>query len=136
MLQEQGEDSTPNIVRHWVNEVGEQHVRADRDLLFRVFANLGRNAFEAGATIVTVKKQIAGDQIVIDVADNGQGVPQEVADQIFRPFTTGGRAGGAGLGLAIARDLVCAHGGDITLTETSTQGTTFRFTLPMNSARA
>src|SRR5215471_13942927 len=136
MLQEQGEDSTPNIVRHWVNEVGEQHVRADRDLLFRVFANLGRNAFEAGATIVTVKKHLADGQIVIDVADNGPGVPQEVADQIFRPFTTGGRAGGAGLGLAIARDLVCAHGGDIALTETSAQGTTFRFTLPVNGARA
>ena len=136
MLQEQGEDSTPNIVRHWVNEVGEQHVRADRDLLFRVFANLGRNAFEAGATIVTVKKHLADGQIVIDVADNGPGVPQEVADQIFRPFTTGGRAGGAGLGLAIARDLVCAHGGDIALTETSVQGTTFRFTLPENGARA
>src|SRR5215510_530452 len=135
-LQEQGEDSTPNIVRHWVNEVGEQHVRADRDLLFRVFANLGRNAFEAGATIVTVKKHLADGQIVIDVADNGPGVPQEVADQIFRPFTTGGRAGGAGLGLAIARDLVRAHGGDIVLAETSGQGTTFRFTLPANGARA
>jgi len=136
MLQEQGEDSTPNIVRHWVNEVGEQHVRADRDLLFRVFANLGRNAFEAGATIVTVKKHLADGQIVIDVADNGPGVPQEVADQIFRPFTTSGRAGGAGLGLAIARDLVCAHGGDISLSETSAQGTTFRFTLPANGTRA
>src|SRR5262245_37862703 len=43
-LQEQGEDSTPNVVRHWVNEVGERHARADRDLLYRVFTNLGRNA--------------------------------------------------------------------------------------------
>ena len=70
---------------------------------------------------------------LVDVADNGPGVPQAVAAQIFRPFTTGGRAGGAGLGLAIARDLVRIHGGDITLAETSAAGTTFRFTLPLGS---
>src|SRR5262245_4578243 len=137
VLQEQAEDSTPNVVRHWVNEVGADHqVRADRDLLYRVFFNLGRNAFEAGATTVTVRSQRQGDALLVEVADDGPGVPQEVASQIFRPFVTGGRAGGAGLGLAIARDLVRAHGGDIVLAETSAQGTTFRFTLPANGARA
>ena len=136
MLQEQGEDSTPNIVRHWVNEVSERHVRADRDLLYRVFSNLGRNAFEAGATTVNVCASVAGAHILIDVADDGSGVPQEVATQIFRPFTTGGRAGGAGLGLAIARDLVRAHGGDIVLAESTAHGTTFRFTLPVNGVRS
>src|SRR5262249_62381664 len=107
-----------------------------RGRLFRGFGSLGRSAFGAGGPIVTVKKHLADGQIVIDVADNGPGVPQEVADQIFRPFTTSGRAGGAGLGLAIARDLVCAHGGDISLSETSAQGTTFRFTLPAHGTRA
>ena len=134
-LQEQGEESTPNIVRHWVNEVGSDcQVRADRDLLYRVFLNLGRNAFEAGATTVTVSA-IAGAadaDLRIDVTDDGPGVPQEVAAQVFRPFVTSGRAGGAGLGLAIARDLVCAHGGDITLAKSSVQGSTFSFTLPPN----
>src|SRR6266851_1492025 len=131
-LQEAGEDSNPNVVRHWINEVGEDRpVRADRDLLYRVFVNLGRNAFEAGATTVTVRSQANGGCFLVDVADNGPGVPQAVAAQVFRPFTTGGRAGGAGLGLAIARDLVRIHGGDITLAETSATGTTFRFTLPL-----
>ena len=69
--------------------------------------------------------------LAIDVSDNGPGVPQEIADEIFRPFITGGRAGGAGLGLAIARDLVRAHGGDIVVAETGASGTTFRFTLPL-----
>ena len=45
-------------------------------------------------------------------------------------YTTGGRAGGAGLGLAIARDLVRAHGGDIALLESNGKGTIFQFTLP------
>ncbi len=132
VLQEQGEDSTPNVVRHWVNALGsDQQVRADRDLLYRLFVNLGRNAFEAGATTVTVSARTEPSCITIDVTDNGPGVPQAVADQIFRPFATGGRAGGAGLGLAIARDLVRAHGGDIALAETSAAGTRFRFTLPL-----
>ncbi len=131
-LQEQGEDSDPNIVRDWLNAVAhEQQVRADRDLLYRVFANLGRNAFEAGATKVTLRARTADGHLTIDVCDNGPGVPHEIAGEIFRPFITGGRAGGAGLGLAIARDLVRAHGGDIAIAETSADGTTFRFTLPL-----
>ena len=48
--------------------------------------------------------------------------PRHVAAQLFQPFTTGGRAGGAGLGLAIARDLVRIHGGDIALAETGPDG--------------
>ncbi|MBX9942629.1 MAG: HAMP domain-containing histidine kinase [Reyranella sp.] len=134
-LQEQGEDSDPNLFRTWLNEVGEDRpVRADRDLLYRVFVNLGRNAFEAGATTVTVRSRTNGGYLLIDVADNGPGIPSGMAPQLFRPFATGGRAGGAGLGLAIARDLVRAHGGDIALLETAASGTTFRFTLPLGSA--
>lgn len=130
-LQEQGEESDPNLLRNWVNEVGlGQRAHADRDLLYRVFVNLGRNAFEAGATTVTVRARVDGRRLVVDVADNGRGVPQELVDDVFRPFVTGGRAGGAGLGLAIARDLVCAHGGDIAVAETGDKGTTFRFDLP------
>jgi signal transduction histidine kinase len=129
-LQEQGEDSDPNLLRNWVNGLGERKVRADRDLLYRVFINLGRNAFDAGANTVTVKSQNGGAFVLVDVADNGPGVPTDVAAQLFKPFTKGGRAGGAGLGLAIARDLVRAHGGEIAMTATGPTGTTFRFTLP------
>lgn len=136
VLQEQGEDRDPNLLRSWQNEIGGERVQADRDLLYRVFLNLGRNAFECGATSVTVRCRANGGFLLIDVVDNGPGVPPAVASQLFRPFTTGGRAGGAGLGLAIARDLVRAHGGDITLAESSSQGTTFRFTLPYGATAA
>jgi len=134
-LQEQGEDSNPNMLRTWTNEIrGDRFVHADRDLLYRVFVNLGRNAFEAGATCVTVQARTNGGFLMIDVGDNGPGVPQAVGAQLFRPFATGGRTSGAGLGLAIARDLVRAHGGDIALAETGPQGTVFRFTLPLDGA--
>jgi signal transduction histidine kinase len=132
-LQEQGEDSDPNTLRNWVNGLGECRVRADRDQLYRVFVNLGRNAFDAGANTVTVRSQNGGAYVLVDVADNGPGVPNNVVAQLFKPFTTGGRAGGAGLGLAIARDLVRAHGGEIALTETGPSGTIFRFTLPVTA---
>ena len=131
VLQEQGEDRDPNLLRVWQNEIGNDRVRADRDLLYRVFLNLGRNAFECGATSVTVRCRTSDGFLLVDVVDNGPGIPPAVASQLFRPFTTGGRAGGAGLGLAIARDLVRLHGGDITLVESSAKGTTFCFTLPL-----
>ncbi|MBV8189302.1 MAG: HAMP domain-containing histidine kinase, partial [Alphaproteobacteria bacterium] len=135
VLQEHGEDITPNVVRHWANRIAsDQQVRGDRDLLYRVFLNLGRNAFEAGATEVTVSARSAGAKLLVDVADDGPGVPQEVAAQIFRPFVTGGRAGGAGLGLAIARDLVRLHAGDIALAESSADGSVFQFTLPLEAS--
>ncbi len=60
-LQEQAEDADPNVLRNWVNELGgERRIRADRDLLYRVFVNLGRNAFDAGANTVTIKVQNGG----------------------------------------------------------------------------
>src|SRR5882757_366503 len=124
-------DRAARLASDAIEYVRDRPVRADRDLLYRVFVNLGRNAFEAGATEVTVRSHANGGYFEVDVADNGPGVPQAVAAQIFRPFATGGRAGGAGLGLAIARDLVRIHGGDIALAETSATGTTFRFTLPL-----
>jgi signal transduction histidine kinase len=119
------------VLRNWINALSaECRIKADRDLLYRVFVNLGRNAFDAGASTVTITKQNGGAFLMVSVGDNGPGIPADVAPQLFRPFTTGGRAGGAGLGLCIARELVRAHGGEIVLAETGPGGTTFHFTLP------
>ncbi len=131
-LQEQGEDADPNKLRNWVNRVDPAlRVRADHDLLYRVFVNLGRNAFDVGASEVTVSAEANGRYLLIDVCDNGPGLTPPVVAQLFQPFMTVGRSGGAGLGLAIARDLVRAHGGDITLADNGKSGATFRFTLPL-----
>ena len=131
-LQEQGDDADPNKLRNWINRVdSELRVHADHDLLYRVFVNLGRNAFDVGASEVTILAQVSGRYILIDVCDNGPGLSPPVVAQLFQPFMTAGRSGGAGLGLAIARDLVRAHGGDITLSDNGTSGATFRFTLPL-----
>jgi signal transduction histidine kinase len=102
---------------------------ADRDLLFRVFLNLLRNAIEAGAHAIRVTAALQDGVIAIDLADDGPGLPAALAADPFRPFHSG-RRGGSGLGLAIARDLVRAHGGEIELAETGPAGTRFRLTLP------
>ncbi|HYC63951.1 MAG TPA: HAMP domain-containing sensor histidine kinase, partial [Reyranellaceae bacterium] len=131
-LQEQGEERDPNKLRNWINRIeGECRIKGDRDLLYRVLVNLGRNAFDAGASTVTVSAKPNGRWLTVDVADNGPGLPQPVVAQLFQPFITGGRSGGAGLGLAIARDLVRAHDGNIALVDNGPSGATFRFTLPL-----
>jgi signal transduction histidine kinase len=104
-------------------------VRADRNQLFRVLVNLVRNAAEAGAHGVRVSARTDGP-VSLEVADDGPGLPQAVRADLFRPFAGSVRRGGTGLGMAIARDLMVAHGGDIELVETGPTGTIFRLTLP------
>jgi signal transduction histidine kinase len=105
-------------------------VEADRDQLYRVFANLIRNAVEAGAATVTVSAEIGDGQLAIAVTDDGPGLPPRARENIFQPFSGTVKQGGTGLGLAIARDLVRAHGGDIQLQRSDAEGTRFRIDLP------
>jgi signal transduction histidine kinase len=104
-------------------------VKADRNQLFRVLVNLLRNSAEAGARTVRVSVRGTGP-IVLDVADDGPGLPEAVRADLFRAFAASVQGGGSGLGLAIVRDLMVAHGGEIELMETGPTGTTFRLTLP------
>lgn len=104
-------------------------VRADRIQLFRVLTNLIRNASEAGARVVCVSAAHNSPTLVVEIADDGPGLPEQVQAELFRPFAGSTRRGGTGLGLAIARDLMVAHGGTIELVQTGASGTTFRLTL-------
>ncbi|MDE1882682.1 MAG: HAMP domain-containing histidine kinase [Rhodospirillales bacterium] len=101
----------------------------DRDHLYRVFANLIRNATEAGATIVRLSTEICDGQTLLRVADNGPGLPERAKANLFKPFAGSVRSGGTGLGLAIARDLIRAHGGELMLEQTGPGGTVFSMTL-------
>ena len=109
---------------------GRFEIEADREQLHRVLSNLGQNAIHAGATRVEVNARRDGDHVVIDVADNGPGLPPRAREQLFQPFTGSSKPGGTGLGLAIARELMRAHGGDIRLEHSTGEGTCFRLTLP------
>jgi signal transduction histidine kinase len=117
----------------WRNEVPpELMVDADREQMFRVLLNLGRNAVQAleGGGEVAIRAVRTEDRVRIDVSDTGPGLPDAVRANLFQPFTGAGRGGGTGLGLAIARDLVRNHGGDIALAASGPGGTVFRLNLP------
>lgn len=116
----------------WENRVPERMtVRADAAQLSRALVNLGRNAAQAGAGAVTVTaRERPGGGLVLLVADDGPGLPPRARDNLFQPFAGSARAGGIGLGLAIAREVLRAHGGDLRLVESTAAGTVFALELP------
>jgi signal transduction histidine kinase len=114
-------------------------IDADSEQLFRIVLNLLRNATQAlekqaGAPEIIVSVKRKDGHVLIDIADNGPGVPPALRERLFQAFVTSARPGGSGLGLAISRDLARAHGGDITLVSTGEKGTRFRIDIPDREA--
>jgi signal transduction histidine kinase len=105
-------------------------VNADRDQSYRVFLNLVRNSIEAGARRVRVAAVRDDGAAIIDIIDDGPGLPPRARENLFRPFAASARPGGSGLGLAIARELMRVQGGDVVLIASTGAGTTFRVTMP------
>jgi signal transduction histidine kinase len=116
-------------------------IDADREHLSRVLTNLLRNAIQAVETLqaevpeapdghVTIRSWRAGSVVTIEVVDNGPGIPERIRPRLFEAFQSAARAGGAGLGLAIASELIRAHGGTINLAATGPQGTIFEVIVP------
>jgi signal transduction histidine kinase len=101
--------------------------------LNQVFLNLITNASQAipGDGEVRVHTHMEGEQMHINVIDNGSGIPTDVLPHIFDTYyTTKPKGIGTGLGLPIARDIVRAHGGDLLVDTTLGKGTTFTVVLP------
>ena len=109
-------------------------ITADREQLYRVLANLGQNAIEAGATRVEVSAERANGSLRIAVSDDGPGLTPRARERLFQPFAGSSRAGGSGLGLAIARELMRAHGGNIKLERSTGEGSRFALELPVETA--
>ena len=110
----------------------ELDVYADRDLLEPVVMNLLRNAFQATAGLDEPRIELGGrlnrrGNVVIEVRDNGPGIPDEIARKIFVPFFTTKKEG-SGVGLALARQVMTAHGGFVRLVESDGGGATFTLT--------
>lgn len=106
----------------------------DAARFLRVLQNLITNAQEALAkrpdALIEISAQSAGREAVINVVDNGPGIPEDIRSTLFEPFVTQGKSSGTGLGLAIAKSVIEAHRGKIYFTTGST-GTTFKIHLPM-----
>lgn len=107
----------------------------DPDKMDQVIGNLVENAVRHGAGTVTivVEPDGQGEGAAVSVRDEGEGIPPEAAQRVFRQFWRGpasGRRGGTGLGLYIVKGLVEAHGGAITVRRAPGGGAEFRFTVP------
>jgi two-component system sensor histidine kinase KdpD len=116
-------------------------VRFDAVLVERVLCNLLENAgkYTPPGSTVTVSAQLHGVWLNIAVEDNGPGLPQGQEEAIFEKFTRGERESakpGVGLGLAICRAIVEAHGGAIRASARPEGGAAFLFTLPLGTPPA
>lgn len=109
-------------------------VDADPLRIGEVLANLLLNALKhtpAGGSVVVAAEQAGDGRVAFEVDDTGTGIAPEALPQIFERFVKAPDSRGAGLGLAIAKSLVEAHGGQITARSQQGLGTTMRFTLPI-----
>ncbi|HEX4352710.1 MAG TPA: GAF domain-containing sensor histidine kinase, partial [Polyangiales bacterium] len=106
--------------------------RFDEGKIQRVINNLARNAEEAMAGRggkFTIRVMREGDDVVLQFADTGPGIPKEIEHRVFQSFVTSGKKGGTGLGLAIVKKIAEEHNGTVDVHSTS-RGATFTLRLP------
>ncbi|MCE9644867.1 MAG: HAMP domain-containing histidine kinase [Chloroflexi bacterium] len=144
MLNAVAEKFTPQLQRKGVDitvAVDEPlpPIRADGDRVARVLVILVDNSlkFTPRGGLISLKASIINEELVVSVLDTGSGIPEEAQAHIFDrfyqadPARKGGEKHGAGLGLAIAKEIVLAHGGRITLRSKLGKGTSFEVSLPL-----
>jgi signal transduction histidine kinase len=118
---------------------GDLRGRWDSARLSQALSNLVGNALQHGERDkpIEVVARVDAEEVVIDVHNEGSPIPPQVLANIFEPMVSHAREGGAstsvGLGLFIAREIVLAHGGTVTVTSTASDGTTFSVRLPHRS---
>ncbi|MBI2306340.1 MAG: PAS domain S-box protein [Rhodocyclales bacterium] len=110
-------------------------VRVDRVLIEQAMLNLLRNSIQSMAgseqqRAVLVRARIDGEQVVVDIADRGCGLPSQVACDVFQPFFTT-KPDGLGLGLSITHSIVARHGGRLWSAAREGGGTVFSFSVPV-----
>ncbi|WP_181782636.1 sensor histidine kinase, partial [Pseudonocardia pini] len=139
----EAERGRPSDVGGVAPEVRTDPVRVsgDRAQLVRAVRNLVDNARRHARSRVLVTLVAAGDEALVEVADDGPGVPPADRERIFERFVRLDEArarsdGGAGLGLAIVREIVAVHGGSVEVVESDMGGALFRLRLPLVEAGA
>jgi signal transduction histidine kinase len=140
------------FVRQLVEEIGQEvaekkvevvrqgeypavHLMLDVQRVSRVFFNLIHNAVDAmpGGGKVYVRVKDVGKEMVTEVEDTGKGIAPEIADRLFEPFATFGKAQGTGLGLSICRRIIEDHRGHMDVISEPGRGAVFKIRLPKSA---
>jgi PAS domain S-box-containing protein len=121
-----------------VQDLTQTHptLKVDMDRFKRVLVNLIKNAIDAmpnGGTL-TISSRLWNDAVEITVSDTGSGMPEKVMERLWKPLQTT-KAKGMGLGLAICKRIVDAHGGSISVKSKPGEGTTVTIGLPIKPVR-
>jgi signal transduction histidine kinase len=113
-------------------EMPQTQAQLDVDKVRRAVENIAANARDAmgGQGRLCFRGRLEDGMLVLELADEGPGVPAEIRETLFEPFVTRGKKGGTGLGLAVARRFVEDHGGTVELVEGG-PGASFRISLPL-----
>jgi signal transduction histidine kinase len=108
-------------------------ILAARDRLERVFVNLLENAIDAmtDGGRVTITARVESGQAVVVVEDTGPGISEEAWQNLFRPFASYGKKNGLGLGLALSRQVLLDHGGDLWVEKQFSSGARFMMRVPV-----
>ncbi len=122
-----------SVALHCANPPPAVTLQVDAKRLRRVFYNLAHNAAEAMPTEgeLTLRFTLTNEELITELADTGPGIAPEIADRLFEPFATHGKAHGSGLGLSICKKIVEDHGGRITARNQPDGGAVFAFSLPV-----
>jgi signal transduction histidine kinase len=108
----------------------------ERSRVERAFVNLIGNALEAmpEGGEVRIKARVEGAWAMVEVEDTGPGIAPQIRSQLFQPFVSAGKRNGLGLGLALSRQTVLEHGGDMWVESPPGRGARFLFRLPLAGA--
>ena len=114
-----------------------QLVKVDARLIMQVVVNMVDNAikYTPPGSQITISSRRVRDMVAVSIADDGEGISDEAKAHIFEMFYTAGKQAadskrGLGLGLALCKSIIAAHGGEIEVGDNPPHGTVFRFTLP------
>lgn len=112
-------------------------MRFDGSQLKRVFENIINNSLRhnSGSMTIFTELSVRDGSVIIRLGDDGKGIPESIREHIFEPFVTGNEArtsgSGSGLGMAISKKIIEAHGGELSLLPFTGKGTTYEIKLPV-----
>lgn len=113
-------------------------VKADAGMIMQVIINIVDNAikYTQKESEIVISTQKTGNQVIVSIADNGPGIPDEMKSQVFEMFYSGAKSiadsrRSLGLGLSLCKSIITAHGGELTLSDNIPHGAVFTFSLPI-----